>query len=102
MREELRRIRALPACIRGRKVVADVAKPGGAEKGIGDCMQNDVGIAVPGEPPVVGYRNAAQHDWTFARESVNIETHSRSRRQSTGEPLLGPLEIGGQSDFLER
>lgn len=48
MGKENRRVRVLPAQIRRREMFADITQAGGAQKGIGDCVKNDVGIAVAG------------------------------------------------------
>ena len=43
-------------------MLADVAETGGAQQGIGDRMEDDVGVAVAGEARGVGDRDAAEHD----------------------------------------
>src|SRR5579872_2919948 len=83
-------------------MLADVAKARSAQKGIGNCMQNHVGVAMPGESSLVRDRNTAEHNRSFAREGVDIEAHSGARTQAAGEPLLGAVEISRDSEFLQR
>ena len=46
--------RALPSRVGRREMLADVAKAGGAEQGVGDRVEHDVGVAVAGEPAACG------------------------------------------------
>ena len=63
----------LPARIRVREVLADVAVADGAQQGIGERMQPDIGVGVPFE--AVGMRDldAAQPDVVARREAMHIE-----------------------------
>ena len=63
-------------------MLADIAEAGGAEQGIGDRVEHDVGIAVAGEAAVVRHLDAAEHDRAFAGEGVNVEAHAGARRSA--------------------
>ena len=83
-------------------MLADVAEAGGAEQSVGDGVKHDVGVAVAGEAALMRDLDAAEHDRPFAGEGVDIEAHAGARDQSTGEPLLGAVEVGGGGELVER
>ena len=83
-------------------MLADVAEAGSAEDGVGDCVEHDVGIAMPREAPAVRDHDAAEHDGPVPVEGVNVEAHAGARRKAANEPLLGTAEVGGSGDLLER
>ena len=91
MGEEEGRVRAFPARVGRREMLADVAEAGRAEQRVGDGMEDDVGIAVAGEAAAVRDCDAAEHDRPFAGEGVNVEAHAGARDQPAGQPLLGAL-----------
>ena len=78
-------------------MVADVAKSGGSEQSVGDRVEHDVGIAVPGEPSAVRHFDPAEHHRALAREDMDVEAHARARDKPAGEPLFGAFEVGGKS-----
>src|SRR5689334_21278170 len=65
-------------------------------------MENDVCVAVTGKTAWMRYFHAAEHDRTFAEESMDIETHSRAWTQAAGKPLLCSVEIRRRREFVER
>ena len=83
-------------------MLADVAQPGGAEQGIGDRVEDDIGIAVAGQAALMRNFDSAHHQRAFAPERVDIEAKACALRHSRGEPLFGALEIGLGGDLLEQ
>src|ERR671921_244859 len=83
-------------------MLADVAKPSGAQDRIGDGVEHDVRVAVSGQPATVRDGYASEHQRTFSSESVNVEPHARPRRKPSGEPLLHAAEVGRGGDLLQR
>ena len=63
-------------------MLADVAEAGGAEQGVGDRVEHDVGIAVPGEAAGVRHCDAAEHDRAVAGKGVDVEAHAGARRRA--------------------
>ena len=85
----------LPLRVGGREMLADIAKPGGAEQGVGDRVEDDVGVAVAGKAARMGHGDAAEHHRAFAGEAVNVEAQAGPRHQTRGKHRLGPGEIAG-------
>ena len=83
-------------------MLADVTETRGAEQGVRDRVENDVGIAVTGEAAGVRHFDAAEHDGAFAGEGVDVEAHAGAGNEPAGEPLLGTAEVGRRGDLLER
>ena len=94
--------RAFPARVRRREMLADVAKAGRAEQGVGDGMEHHVGVAVPSETAVVRNRDSAEHNRPFAGEGVDVEAHAGARDSRAGQPALGPFEIRSGRQLVER
>ena len=82
-------------------MLADVAQPRGAQQRIGDRMEDDVRVAMPGEAALMRDLDSAEHDRPLANEGMDVKSHARARREPTSEPLLGPLEVRGERDLLE-
>jgi len=82
-------------------MLADIPQARGAEQGIGDGVQHDIRIAVPGQPAIVRNLDPAQHDRPFAGEGMNVETHSSSADQTRSLELLGALPVGGARELVE-
>ena len=80
-------------------MLTDVAKSRRAEQRIGDGMQDNVGVAVAGEPAGVRHRDTAQHHRAFAGESVDVKAHAGARDQAAGQPMLGAIEVGWRVSF---
>src|SRR5260221_5217624 len=83
-------------------MLADVAKAGGAEQGIGEGVKDDVGIAVAGEAAVMGQLDSAEHDRPVSGEGVDVEADASTWGKAAGEPLFGPLEIRWKRELLQR
>ena len=69
-------------------MLADVAKPSGAQDRIGDGVEHDVGVAVSGQRATVRDGYASEHQRTFSSESVNVEPHARPHLTSLSRPKL--------------
>ena len=90
MREEEVGGRAFPLRVGRREMLADVAEAGGAEQGVGDRMEHDVGIAVAGKAALVRDRDAAEHDRARRRRRRGRRSPCRCAAiRRAGEPLLG-------------
>src|SRR5688572_20976932 len=72
MFDEARRGRAAPLRVARRKVQADVTCASGAENGIDDRVQTDIGVAVAGEAALVRDAHAAQPQLLAVREAVDV------------------------------
>ena len=83
-------------------MLADVVEAGGAKDGIGDGVEDDVGVAVPGKPAAVGHRDTAEHHGSFAGEGVDVKAHAGARNEPASEPLFGAADVGRRGDLLER
>jgi hypothetical protein len=83
-------------------MLADITEAGRTEQGVGNRVQDYVGIAVPGKAALMGNGNTAQRDRPGAGERVDIETHARARSEPPSQPLLGPREICWRSQLFER
>lgn len=82
-------------------MLADVAEPRCAEERVGDGVQDNVGVAVPGEAASMRHFDAAKHDRSLAGEAVNVEARTGARAKQSGEPLRRSLEICGKSELFE-
>ena len=65
--------------IAGREVLADIAVADGAEQGVGECMQADVGIRVALQAMRVGDLHAAQPHMIAGGEAVHVEAGAVAR-----------------------
>ena len=71
------------------EVLADVAKAGGGEEGVYDCVGHDIGVTVPGKPTFTVEPHAAQHQRParVVAEGVDVDTlsdaHGTHVRHST-------------------
>ena len=83
-------------------MLTDIAKACGSEQGIGDGMENDVCIAVTCKSAAVRNLDAAEHERSITRESVDVEAEAGARAGSSGKPLLGTFEVGSEGQLLER
>ena len=82
-------------------MLADVAKPCRAEQRIGDRVKHDVRVAVSGKSARMRNLHTAQHDWPFASEGMDVETEAGPRYQPADDPLLRPVEVGGQGQLVQ-
>ena len=81
---------------RRREMLADVAEPGGAEQGVGDRVEHDVGVAVPGQAAIVRDFDPAEHDRARRRQRHGRRSPMPVRlTMRAGQPLLGAGEVGG-------
>ncbi len=87
---------------RRREMLADVAKPRGAEQGVGDRVEHDVGVAMPGEAARVGDGNPAEHDRAVAAEGVDVEAHAGARGQAARQPVARREQSRRRSNLVER
>jgi hypothetical protein len=85
-----------------REMLANIAKGSGAQQGVGNGVQHDIGIAVSGEAAAVGNRDSAEHHRSVTRECMNVEAHAGPWDQARREPLFGALEVGGHCELFER
>src|SRR6187397_156335 len=76
MAEENAAVGALPLWVGRREMLADVAKAGGSEQGIGDRVEHDVGIAVACKSAVVGDLDPTDHHRTLAGKGVHVKAHA--------------------------
>ena len=83
-------------------MLANIAEASSPEQRVGDCVQDDVGIAVAREPAAGRHFDTAEHERPFAGKGVDVEAHAGSRREPTRQPLLGTLEVRGAGELLER
>jgi hypothetical protein len=63
---------------------ADVAETRSAQQRIGNRVEDHIGITVPGKAAAMRHFDSAEHQWTIARESVNVEAYSGTRPQPPG------------------
>ena len=77
-------------------------RPGRAEQRIGDRVEDDVGVAVPGEPAGMGDGDPAEHHRALAGEGVDVEAEAGARDQPGGEQRLGVRPVGGRGQLFER
>jgi hypothetical protein len=80
---------------------ADIAFDRGAQKRVGDGMEDDVGIAVAGETLVMRHLDTAHHDRSFAGKGVDIEAHSGPHCHPRGLKRFRPLPVGWASELVE-
>ena len=80
--QELHRVRVLPLRIAIGKQLADVARAGGAEDGVGQRVRDRVGIRVAGQALRVRNGDAAQDERAARDEAVGVvaDPHARQRR----------------------
>ncbi len=102
MGEESIRGCGFPLRVSWREMLTDVAKPCCPEQCVRDRMKHHVRIAMPLEAARMGYFNSAEHDRTFALESVHIEAHSSSRYHSRGEDGFRQAPIGLCGQLLQQ
>jgi tRNA-dihydrouridine synthase B len=80
-------------------MAADVARAERAQYGVGERMEDDVGVAMAAEALVVGDMDAAEPQILARREGVDIEAHADARREAR---RLRPREIGFVGELLQR
>src|SRR5262249_55561426 len=56
--------------------IADIAKPGGPEQGVGQGVQHDVGVAMPDEAAGVLDPHAAENQRSARRQPVRVVTQA--------------------------
>ena len=56
------------------------------QQGVGDGMEDDVGIAVAGQPAFMRYGNPADHDRPFAGKGMDVEPHSGAGNEPGAVP----------------
>jgi hypothetical protein len=76
--------RSFPLQVRGREMLADIPKASCAQQSIGNRVEDNVGVAVPGQPARMWHYDAAEHDGAFAGEGMDVEAHTRARRKAAG------------------
>ena len=82
-------------------MLADVAKPCSAQQGVGDGMEHDVSIAVPGKPAVMRHGNSAEHNRPVPAKGMHIEAEACAGDQARRQQLLGAGEVGGIGQLVE-
>ncbi len=83
--EELRAVGALPARIRWREMLADVAQRQRAEQGVAQRVDHHVAIAVGKHAALVRHAHAAEHDVVALAEGVDvIALADAERKRSRG------------------
>ena len=70
---EDRGVGAAPALVGGGKVLADVARAGGAEDRVGDRVEHGVGVGVTGESAGVRDAHAAEDERTAGVERMDVD-----------------------------
>ena len=95
---------AAPLRIARREMRADVAVGDGAEHGVGDRMQQHVGVGMADQPVIVRHLHAAEPDMVALAEGVDVETLARADIRQVVQHfglgaqkilLCGELDIGG-------
>src|SRR6267143_1951882 len=77
MFQEDHAVRALPLCIRVRKMRPDIAKPRRAQQGIAKSMRQHVAIRVPHRSFVKRQLNPANDEFPPLRQAMQVITDSR-------------------------
>ena len=70
------RVAAAVRFLRVREQDADVGQAGGAEQGVGDRMEKDVGVAMADGMPIVRHVDAPQPQRSAGREAMGILSQS--------------------------
>ncbi len=91
---------ALPLRLARREMRADVAVPDRAQNGVGDGVQNDIGIRVTRQRLVVRQLASAEPDVVARHEGVNIVSLADTNIEQAGlQAALGTLEIVSGRDL---
>jgi len=61
-----------------RKEGPDVAETGGSEQGVDNGVQGSVAVTVAGQAGLVGYENAAEHQFSFLLKAMDIGSDAGS------------------------
>ena len=93
---------ALPLRVARREMLADVALAGGTEQRVGDCVEDDVRVAMAGEASVMRDLDSAHHDRPIAGKGMDIEPQAGAGNQAGAEPLFGAGEIADLGDLVQR
>ena len=91
--------RAAPLRVAGRKVAADVARTRGAEDGVDQRVDGDVGIAVAGQAVAVFDAQAAQPQFFALLKPVDVEPGADADRWQGGCSAL--REVAGVRDLCK-
>jgi hypothetical protein len=63
-----------------REVSADIAECGGTKQGVTDCVEQHIGIGMPGQAFVVGYFNTTKQQWPIVGKGMDIKTLTYTHR----------------------
>ena len=80
MAEQRSTVGTAPARVRIRKVLADVSQRQRAQDGVGDGMQQHVGIGMTRQAPGMGNGHATQYQRTSGHQSMNVEPIANAHR----------------------
>jgi len=93
MFEEVRGGRAPPLRVAGWEMLADVAGADRSEKGVGQGVKEDVGVAVADEAALVRNGDSAQPDPVAGAEGVNVEAEAGAGDPCRRQTGFGPGEV---------
>src|SRR3546814_4535390 len=92
---------AAPLRVGWREVAAYVSLRQRAEQGVDQGMDGHVRVAMPRQAPVVRNVDAAEPEFLFGRQPVNVISHAGSDAAGCAQPDFGAGKVFGIGQFFQ-